>query len=95
MGRLCLHKCHGRPKDSVRDILLRCKSAGVKTVAGGPLFTSEYELFDTVDHLVLNEGRAHNARIHQRPGARQTKAYLYLVRMGGYERDACPGVGTH
>ncbi len=43
-------------KDSVRDVLLRCKNAGVKTVAGGPLFTSEYELFDDVDHLVLNEG---------------------------------------
>ena len=43
-------------KDSVRDVLLRCKSVGVKTVAGGPLFTSEYELFDEVDHLVLNEG---------------------------------------
>ncbi len=43
-------------KDSVRDVLLRCKSVGVKTVAGGPLFTSEYELFGEVDHLVLNEG---------------------------------------
>ena len=43
-------------KDSVRDVLLRCKNAGVKTAAGGPLFTSEYELFDDVDHLVLNEG---------------------------------------
>lgn len=51
-------------KDSVRDVLLRCKNAGVKTVAGGPLFTSEYELFDDVDHLVLNEGE-----IHQGSGA--------------------------
>lgn len=43
-------------KDSVRDVLQRCRKAGVKTAAGGPLFTSEYELFDDVDHLVLNEG---------------------------------------
>ncbi len=43
-------------KDSVRAIVERCKKAGVKTVAGGPLFTSESELFGDVDHLVLNEG---------------------------------------
>ncbi len=43
-------------KDSVRDVLLRCRNIGVKTVAGGPLFTSEYEMFDDVDHLILNEG---------------------------------------
>ena len=43
-------------KDSVRDIMRRCRKAGVKTAAGGPLFTSEYEIFDDVDHLVLNEG---------------------------------------
>ena len=30
---------------SVRDIVGRCRAAGVKTVAGGPLFTSDYERF--------------------------------------------------
>jgi radical SAM superfamily enzyme YgiQ (UPF0313 family) len=43
-------------KKSVRDVIDRCKAIGVKTVAGGPLFTAEYEMFDDVDHLVLNEG---------------------------------------
>ena len=42
-------------KDSARDVIERCKKIGVKVVAGGPLFTTEYEEFDGVDHFVLNE----------------------------------------
>lgn len=43
-------------KDSVRNVIDLCKKLKVKTVAGGPLFTAEYEQFDDIDHLVLNEG---------------------------------------
>lgn len=42
-------------RDSVRTILARCKEAGVKVVAGGPLFTMEHERFPEVDYFVLNE----------------------------------------
>jgi len=42
-------------RESVRAILKRCKTAGVKVVAGGPLFTMEHERFPDVDHFVLNE----------------------------------------
>jgi radical SAM superfamily enzyme YgiQ (UPF0313 family) len=42
-------------RKSARHTITRCKKAGVKVVAGGPLFTAEYELFDEVDHFVLNE----------------------------------------
>ncbi|HEX9062447.1 MAG TPA: B12-binding domain-containing radical SAM protein [Clostridia bacterium] len=43
-------------KDSARSIIDRCKALGVKTVAGGPLFTCEHSEFDDVDHLMLGEG---------------------------------------
>lgn len=43
-------------RKSVEAILERCRALGVKTVAGGPLFTSLPEEFSDVDHLVLNEG---------------------------------------
>ena len=42
-------------KNSVRNIIKRCKKLGRRIVAGGPLFTTGDEGFDEVDHLVLNE----------------------------------------
>jgi radical SAM superfamily enzyme YgiQ (UPF0313 family) len=42
-------------KESVDEVIKRCKAKGVKIVAGGPLFTSSYDEYEQVDHLVLNE----------------------------------------
>ena len=42
-------------RDSARELISHCKEAGLKVIAGGPLFTSEYEQFEEVDYFVLNE----------------------------------------
>ena len=43
-------------KESVKEIIQRCKNLGVKIVAGGPLFTGFHEEFIDIDHFVLDEG---------------------------------------
>ena len=40
---------------STHQVIARCKEVGLKIVAGGPLFTAEYDQFELVDHFVLNE----------------------------------------
>jgi radical SAM superfamily enzyme YgiQ (UPF0313 family) len=42
-------------RESVQQLLARCRAAGKTIVAGGPLFTSAKDEFPLVDHFVLNE----------------------------------------
>ena len=42
-------------RDSAKRIISRCKGEGIPVVAGGPLFTMEYDKFTEVDYFVLNE----------------------------------------
>ncbi len=42
-------------RKSVERILDRCRQLGVTVVAGGPLFTADYNDYQRVDHLVLGE----------------------------------------
>ena len=40
---------------SARQIVERCHAAGIRVVAGGPLFLLAQDRFENVDHFVLNE----------------------------------------
>jgi radical SAM superfamily enzyme YgiQ (UPF0313 family) len=42
-------------KKSAKKVIHRCQELGTKTVVGGPLFTTEAEEFNEIDHFVLNE----------------------------------------
>ena len=42
-------------RDSAKQTIARCQAAGVKVIAGGPLFTAEPDAFEEVDHRVLDE----------------------------------------
>lgn len=42
-------------RKSAEQLIARCKAAGLKVVAGGPLFTGEHMQFEDVAHFVLNE----------------------------------------
>jgi radical SAM superfamily enzyme YgiQ (UPF0313 family) len=43
-------------RESAHKLIERCKAAGKTIIAGGPLFSSEYQTFPLVDHFVLDEG---------------------------------------
>lgn len=45
-------------RDSVKEVLSRCRSLNAKTVCGGPLFTTGYDEFEGVDHFVLGEAES-------------------------------------
>ncbi len=42
-------------RESVNAVISECNKQHVKVIAGGPLFTSDYQSFPQVDHFILNE----------------------------------------
>ena len=42
-------------KESANYVIKECRDFGVKIVAGGPLFTQDYENYPEINHFILNE----------------------------------------
>ena len=42
-------------KESVKRVIASCKEAGTRIVAGGPYFTTAYDEFNEINHMVLGE----------------------------------------
>ncbi len=91
-------------RESVRQVIARCKEAGLKVAAGGPLFTEDYQDFPQVDYFVLNEGELtippflrdladgcpqHIYSTDEYPDISQTPLPLWeLAEMGSYDSMA-------
>jgi radical SAM superfamily enzyme YgiQ (UPF0313 family) len=63
-------------RSSTMELIARCRAAGKKIIAGGPLFTVEPEQFSEVDHLVLNEAETTLSAFLEDFGNGQTR-HLY------------------
>ncbi|SNB47440.1 B12-binding domain-containing radical SAM protein [Geobacter sp. DSM 9736] len=64
-------------RESAKEVLDRCRTLGVKTVGGGPLFTTCHDEFPDVTHLVLGEAEVTLPRFLE-DLEKQTPQRLYL-----------------
>jgi hypothetical protein len=66
-------------RESARQVIARCRRAGLKVIAGGPLFSDEHAAFGAVDHFILMNLKA----LHD--GYKKIVGQIYSPKTG-YER---------
>jgi len=52
---ICYRRNRKALRESINKVVARCKRAGVRVVACGPLFADGEEIFEGIDHFVLDE----------------------------------------
>ena len=77
-------------RSSARDVIRRCRAAGVPVVAGGPLFTVEHEDFPDADHFVLNEAELTLPPFLQNLEAGRPKRVYSTREFADVERSPAP-----
>lgn len=75
---------------SARRLIAQAKAAGVPVVAGGPLFTHEWELFPDVDHFVLNEAELTLPAFVEAVEAGETPERVYAEAHGFADMTTTP-----
>ena len=81
-------------RESARAVIHRCKLAGVKVVAGGPLFTMEHEKFPEVDYFVLNEAEETLAPFLRDLLAGQARRVYSSDGISRYPPNPCPALAV-
>ena len=81
-------------RESADRVIARCKEAGLRIVAGGPLFQIEHEKFEAVDHFILNEAELTLPAFLQDLAQGNPERIYFIRRARGFAAHAPAHVGA-